>query len=86
MALQLHGTPWSMALIPRSFIWDFVLINKRCLLLTMGSGRGKTHIGKGAETRFVVEDKHSKLGLGKSTGKEEALAPVAVRSHSDVDF
>lgn len=34
-------TPWSIALILRSFIWDFVLINKRCLLLTLGSGEGK---------------------------------------------
>lgn len=38
---SLLWTPWSTALVRCSFIWDFVLINKRCLLLVMGSGWGK---------------------------------------------
>lgn len=54
MELQLLWTPWSIALILHSFIWDVVLINKRCLLPTMGSGwgEGKTHLGKREHTFF----------------------------------
>lgn len=82
--LKLMGTygaaaplnPWSIALILRSFIWDFVLINKRCLLLTMGSGWGKKNPPrKRREPCFVVEDKHccEQFRLWKTWGGNDSF-------------
>lgn len=47
----------------------------------MGSGWGnkkKTHLGKGEETCFVVEDKHYNSGFAKTVGEMAVLAGVSM--------